>query len=214
VVERAAAICRRAVEQIARLTWSDIDHVILVGGQTLMPAVEASVAALAGKQPHKLARPQEVVALGAGVYAHIISQGEQVIQQQLLTNVVALPVGIHLPLETPSFRPLIQANSELPIRSQPYIVKPAHDNETSIEVEVLQGKQHDAASFAQCDLIGVVRIENIEPGKSEERPFSIVLEAEEDGILKVRVGDPLDRLESRLFDITEQRISVHRVKAG
>jgi len=215
VVDRAAAICRRAVEQIARLTWSDIDEIILVGGQTLMPAVQESVAALTGKPPRSLDRPQEVVALGAGVYAHIISQGAQVIQQQLLTNVVALPLGIHLPLETPSFRALIMANTDLPTRSQPpYMVRPARDNETSIEVEILQGKQYNAVSADQCDLIGVVRIENIEPGKSEDRPFSITLEAEEDGILKVRVDDPLGKLDSKVLDITEQRISVYREKAG
>src|SRR5690606_681722 len=121
---------------------------------------------LTGKNPYCLDRPQEAVALGAAEYARTLSLGGIAFQERQLINLVPLPVGIHLPLEKPSFRALIEANTELPVTSAPYTVRPAEDDASSIEIGILQGKSHDAGEREQCDLIGTIRIDGIPPGPS------------------------------------------------
>ncbi|MDX1503290.1 MAG: molecular chaperone DnaK [Thermoanaerobaculia bacterium] len=151
IVQRAVEPCKVALKD-AGITASDIDEVVLVGGQTRMPAVQKLVKELFGREPHKGVNPDEVVAIGAAVQGGVL-QGD--VKDVLLLDVTPLSLGI----ETLGgvFTKLIERNSTIPIRKSE-VFSTAADNQTSVEVHVLQGERdmaRDNRTLGRFHLVGI-----------------------------------------------------------
>ena len=138
LLDRTVGPTRQAMED-AGVTGADIDHVVLVGGMTRMPAVQDKVKELTGKEPHLGVNPDEVVAIGAAIQAGVLA-GD--VKDVLLLDVTPLSLGI----ETKGgvFTRLIERNTTIPTRKSE-IFSTAEDNQPSVEVHVLQGEREMAA---------------------------------------------------------------------
>jgi molecular chaperone DnaK len=165
----------------AGLTAADIDEVILVGGQTRMPAVvEAVKAMFNGKEPHKGVNPDEVVAVGAAIQAGVLG-GE--VKDVLLLDVTPLSLGI----ETLGgvMTKLIERNTTIPT-SKTQIFSTASDNQTQVEIHVLQGERE----FARDNkTLGRFILDGIPPAPRGVPQIEVTFDIDANGILEVRAKD-------------------------
>ena len=151
LLEKTIASCKQAIED-AGLKASEIDEVVLVGGSTRMPKVQEIVKELFGKEPHKGVNPDEVVALGAAVQAGVLG-GE--VKDLLLLDVTPLSLGIET-LGNLSTK-LIERNTTIPHKKSE-VFSTASDNQTQVEVHVLQGERTmagDNRTLGRFHLVGV-----------------------------------------------------------
>jgi molecular chaperone DnaK len=151
LVQRSIAPCRQALKD-AGLEAKDIDEVVLVGGQTRMPAIQKVVKDFFGKEPHKGVNPDEVVAVGAAIQGGVLG-GD--VKDVLLLDVTPLSLGI----ETLGgvFTKLIERNTTIPTRKSE-VFSTAADNQTSVEVHVLQGEREmarDNRTLGKFHLVGI-----------------------------------------------------------
>jgi molecular chaperone DnaK len=151
LIQRSIEPCRRALKD-SGLDASAIDEVVLVGGQTRMPAIQKIVKDFFGKEPHKGVNPDEVVAVGAAVQGGVLA-GD--VKDVLLLDVTPLSLGI----ETLGgvFTKLIERNTTIPTRKSE-IFSTAADNQTSVEVHVLQGEREmarDNRTLGKFHLVGI-----------------------------------------------------------
>jgi molecular chaperone DnaK len=159
---------------------SDIDHVVLVGGMTRMPAVQEKVTELTGKDPHKGVNPDEVVAIGAAIQAGVLA-GD--VKDVLLLDVTPLSLGI----ETKGgvFTKLIERNTTIPTRKSE-IFSTAEDNQPSVEVHVLQGEREMAAYNKS---LGKFQLTGIPPAPRGTPQIEVTFDIDADGILHVTAKD-------------------------
>jgi molecular chaperone DnaK len=159
---------------------SDIDHVVLVGGMTRMPAVQEKVKELTGKDPHKGVNPDEVVAIGAAIQAGVLA-GD--VKDVLLLDVTPLSLGI----ETKGgvFTKLIERNTTIPTRKSE-IFSTAEDNQPSVEVHVLQGEREMAAYNKS---LGKFQLTGIPPAPRGMPQIEVTFDIDADGILHVTAKD-------------------------
>ena len=151
LLDRLDGPCLTALKD-ATLSASEIDEVVLVGGMTRMPAVQAHVKKLFGKEPHKGVNPDEVVAVGAAIQAGVL-KGE--VKDVVLLDVTPLSLGI----ETLGgvFTKLIDKNTTIPTKKS-QVFSTAQDNQTAVTIRVFQGEREMAADnklLGQFDLIGI-----------------------------------------------------------
>jgi molecular chaperone DnaK len=151
LIEKTAGPCRTAMKD-AGLAANEIDEVILVGGMTRMPAVQAKVKELFGREPHRGVNPDEVVAIGAAIQGAVL-KGD--VKDVLLLDVTPLSLGI----ETLGgvFTRLIEKNTTIPTRKS-QIFSTASDNQPSVSIHVLQGERQmagDNKTLGRFELVGI-----------------------------------------------------------
>jgi molecular chaperone DnaK len=189
LVERTIGPVRQAMAD-AKLTDSDIDEVILVGGATRMPAVQSLVRRLTGgKDPNMTVNPDEVVALGAAVQAAVL-KGE--VKDVLLLDVTPLSLGI----ETLGgvMTKVIERNTTIPAR-RTEVFSTAEDNQSAVDVVVLQGERERAADNR---VLGRFRLENIRPAPRGVPQIEVTLDIDANGILNVSAKDKDTGAEQRI----------------
>src|ERR1700751_5361197 len=164
----------------AELDASKIDHVVLVGGMTRMPAVQAKVKEITGKDPHKGVNPDEVVAVGAALQGGVL-KGE--VKDILLLDVTPLPLGI----ETKGgvMTKLIERNTTIPTKKSEHFTT-AEDNQPSVEVHVLQGES-EMATYNKT--LGKFQLVGIPPAPRGMPQVEVTFDIDANGIINVSAKD-------------------------
>jgi molecular chaperone DnaK len=176
LLDRVVGPVKRALSDAG----SDVDHVILVGGMTRMPAVQEKVKDLTGKDPHKGVNPDEVVAIGAAIQAGVLS-GD--VKDVLLLDVTPLTLGI----ETKGgvMTKLIERNTTIPTRKAE-IFSTAEDNQPSVEIHVLQGEREMAMGNKS---LGKFQLTGIPPAPRGMPQIEVAFDIDANGIVHVTAKD-------------------------
>jgi molecular chaperone DnaK len=177
LIDRSIRLIKEALEE-AKLRPSDIDEIILVGGQTRMPLVQRKVQEFFNKEPHKGINPDEVVAIGAAIQAAIIS-GEYRAKDIVLLDVTPLSLGVEV--LGGLFDVVIPKNTTIPTRKTK-IYTTAEDNQTSVWVKVYQGERRIAR---ENRLLGEFELSGIPPAPRGVPQIEVTFDIDVNGILTV-----------------------------
>jgi molecular chaperone DnaK len=179
IIQRSVGPCKQAIAD-AGVTPQQINEVVMVGGQTRMPRIQALVRDLFGREPHKGVNPDEVVAVGAAVQGGVLG-GE--VKDVLLLDVTPLSLGI----ETMGgvFTKLIERNTTIPTRKSE-VFSTASDNQPSVEIKVHQGERSMARDNR---LLGVFQLGNIPPAARGIPQIEVTFDIDANGILNVTAKD-------------------------
>src|SRR2546425_7437131 len=179
IIQRSVGPCKQCMKD-AGVDATKINEVVLVGGQTRMPRIQALVRELFGKDPHQGVNPDEVVAIGAAVQGGVLG-GE--VKDVLLLDVTPLSLGI----ETMGgvFTKLIDRNTTIPTRKSE-IFSTASDNQTSVEVHVLQGERPMAADNRT---LGKFHLVGIPPAPRGMPQVEVAFDIDANGIVNVSAKD-------------------------
>jgi len=178
-IERSIEITKRALKS-AKMEPSEIEEVILVGGQTRMPAIQQAVKNLFNREPNKSINPDEVVAIGAAVQGGILA-GE--VKDVLLLDVTPLSLGIET-LGGVMTR-LLEKNTTIPV-SRSQVFSTAADGQTSVEIHVLQGEREMAQDNKT---LGRFMLDGIPPSPRGLPQIEVTFDIDANGILNVKARD-------------------------
>jgi len=188
LIERTVQPCKKAMKD-AGISNSEIDDVILVGGTTRIPAVQEKVKELFGRNPHQGVNPDEVVALGAAIQGGVLA-GD--VEDVLLLDVTPLSLGI----ETLGgvMTKLIERNTTIPTKKSE-IFSTAADNQTTVDIHVLQGEREMAA---QNKTIGRFQLAGIPPAPRGVPQIEVTFDIDANGILNVSAKDKATGKEQKI----------------
>jgi len=188
LIDRTVGPCRTAIKD-AGLSASDIDDVILVGGQTRMPKVQDKVKEIFGKEPRKDVNPDEAVAVGAAIQGGVL-QGD--VKDVLLLDVTPLSLGI----ETLGgvMTKLIQKNTTIPTKAQ-QVFSTAEDNQTAVTIHVLQGEREMASGNKS---LGQFNLSDIPPSVRGMPQIEVTFDIDANGILHVSAKDKATGKENKI----------------
>jgi molecular chaperone DnaK len=180
LLDRVVAPVRQALGDAKDKGVKEVDHVVLVGGMTRMPAVQEKVKELTGKEPHRGVNPDEVVAVGAAIQAGVLA-GD--VKDVLLLDVTPLTLGI----ETKGgvMTKLIERNTTIPTRKSE-VFSTAEDNQPSVEIHVLQGER-EMATYNKS--LGKFQLTGIPPAPRGIPQVEVAFDIDANGILNVSAKD-------------------------
>lgn len=179
LVDRTIEPCKKALED-AGLKASDLDEIILVGGQTRMPKVIETVKKYFGKEPRRDVNPDEIVAMGASVQGAIM---EGKVDNVVLLDVIPLSIGIRTKGDV--MTTLIERNSSIPTEYSD-IFSTAEDNQRNVHVQVYQGER---AKASENKHLGQFTLDGIPPARAGEPQIELKLSIDADGVMNVSAKD-------------------------
>jgi molecular chaperone DnaK len=188
LVQRTLSPVRQALTD-AHLSVSDIDEVVLVGGQTRMPLVQQKVEEFFGKAPHKGVNPDEVVAVGAAIQAGVLA-GQ--VSDVLLLDVTPLTLGIETLGGVAT--PLIERNTTIPTKKS-QIFSTASDMQTQVQINVVQGERPMSTDNKQ---LGTFVLDGIPPAPRGVPQIEVTFDIDADGILHVSAKDKATGREQKI----------------
>jgi molecular chaperone DnaK len=203
LVERTIAPCQTALSD-AGLGVSEIDDVILVGGQTRMPLVQERVKAFFGKEPRRDVNPDEAVALGAAIQGAVLA-GD--VKDVLLLDVTPLSLGIETLGGVMS--PLIEKNTTIPTKKT-QTFSTADDNQTAVTIHVLQGERKQAS---QNKSLGRFDLSDIPPAPRGMPQIEVAFDIDANGILNVSAKDKATGKEQSIVIKASSGLSDEEVEA-
>ncbi len=201
LVENSLNPVKRAMED-AKLSQSDINEVVLVGGQTRMPMMQQVVQRYFGKEPHKGINPDEVVAVGAAIQAGVLG-GE--VKDILLLDVTPLTLGIETMGAVAT--PLIERNTTIPTKKS-QIFSTASDMQTQVEVNVLQGERPMAADNKS---LGRFILDGIPPAPRGVPQIEVTFDIDANGIVNVTAKDKATGREQKITITASSGLSKEEV---
>ncbi len=201
LISKTEGICKKVVEE-AKISMADIKEVILVGGQTRMPLIKETVKKIFGKEPSQEVHPDECVALGAGIQGGVMT-GE--VKDLLLLDVTPLNLG----LETLGsvMTPLIEKNTTIPA-SKSQVFSTAADNQTSVEIHVLQGERSMAADNRT---LGRFILDGIPPAPRGIPQVEVTFDLDANGILNVKAVDKASGKEQKITITSSSGLSKEEI---
>ncbi len=188
LIEKTVEPCRAALKD-AGVSASEIDDVILVGGQTRMPAVQKKVISIFEREPHKGVNPDEVVAIGAAIQAGVLS-GD--VKDVLLLDVTPLTLGIETLGGVAT--PIIERNTTIPTKKS-QVFSTATDNQPQVEIIVLQGERKMAADNR---ILGRFILDGIPPAPRGVPQIEVTFDIDSNGIVHVSAKDKATGKEQKI----------------
>ncbi|HSN90818.1 MAG TPA: Hsp70 family protein, partial [Anaeromyxobacteraceae bacterium] len=174
IVERTIEVCQEVLSARG-LGPTDVDEVLLVGGQSRMPLVWRRIRETFGREPNKSVHPDEAVAIGAALLADSASRIDSVV----LIDVLAMGVGVGLP--GGRMAPVLPRNTKLPAKKS-YELATTRDGQADLELQVFQGDSHQVA---ECEYLGTVRVPNLPPGPRGSVKIAVEFALGGEGILDI-----------------------------
>jgi molecular chaperone DnaK len=202
LLDRSLEPCKKAITD-AGVKTSDIDEVVLVGGQTRMPKIQEMVKALFGKEPHRGVNPDEVVAVGAAVQAGVLA-GE--VKDLLLLDVTPLTLAIETLGGVAT--PMIPRNTTIPTKKTETF-STAADSQTEVEVHVLQGERPMAG---QNRTLGKFKLAGIPPAPRGVPQIEVTFDIDANGILNVTAKDNATGKDTRITITSSSGLSKDEVE--
>ncbi len=193
--------CKKPVEQAikdAGVTKNEIDEVVLVGGSTRIPAVQALVKEYTGKDPNQSVNPDEVVAVGAAIQAGVLS-GE--VKDIVLLDVTPLTLGIETLGGVST--PLVPRNTTIPV-SKSQVFSTADDNQTAVDIHVLQGERPMARDNKS---LGMFRLDGIPPAMKGMPQVEVTFDIDANGIVNVTAKDKATNKEQKITITNSSNLS-------
>lgn len=193
--------CKKPVEQAikdAGISKNEINEVVLVGGSTRIPAVQALVKEYTGKEPNQSVNPDEVVAVGAAIQAGVLA-GE--VKDIVLLDVTPLTLGI----ETLGgvMTPLVPRNTTIPV-SKSQVFSTADDNQTAVDIHVLQGERPMAIDNKS---LGMFRLDGIPPAMKGMPQIEVTFDIDANGIVNVTAKDKATNKEQKITITNSSNLS-------